>query len=225
VKEEMKQKDLEAQVPAGFLCYPVSQAADITAFRATLVPVGEDQKPMIEQTNEIVRVFNRVYGPVLKECEARIPGDKNIARLPGTDGGAKMGKSLGNAIYLADPANVLAKKVKGMYSDSKRLRIEDPGTVEGHPVFTYLDAFDPDAAGLEELKARYRQGGLGDGEVKKRLAGVLEDFLGPIRARREELAKDKGEVMRMLRAGTERARETTAAVMADVRRAMRIDYW
>lgn len=222
VKEEMRQKDMEVQVPAGFLCYPVSQAADITAFRATLVPVGEDQKPMIEQTNEIVRSFNRTYGLVLVECEAQIP---KVARLPGTDGSAKMSKSLNNAIYLGDPANVLAKKVKGMYSDSKRLSMDDPGTVEGHPVFTYLDAFDPDAAGLEELKAHYRRGGLGDGQVKKRLAEVLEAFLGPIRARREELAKDRGEVIRMLREGTERARETTAAVMADVRKAMRIDYW
>lgn len=222
VKEEMRQKGLEAQLPAGFLCYPVSQAADITAFRATLVPVGDDQKPMIEQTNEIVRSFNRIYGPTLVECAADIP---KVARLPGTDGSAKMSKSLGNAIYLGEPAASVAKKVKGMYSDSRRLSMEDPGTVEGHPVFTYLDAFDPDGAGLDELKARYRRGGVGDGEVKKRLLGVLEDFLAPIRARREELARDRGEVLRMLRAGTATARETTSSVMADVRRAMGIDYW
>jgi tryptophanyl-tRNA synthetase len=222
VKDEMRQKDMEVQVPAGFLCYPVSQAADITAFKATLVPVGDDQKPMIEQTNEIVRSFNRTYGPVLVECEAR---GGVIGRLPGTDGSAKMSKSLGNAIYLGDPANVLAKKVKGMYSDSRRLSMDEPGTVEGHPVFTYLDAFDPDPAGLEELKAHYRRGGLGDGQVKKRLAEVLEGFLGPIRARREDYARDRGEVIRLLREGTARARETTSAVMAEVRRAMRIDYW
>lgn len=225
VKEEMRQKDIEAQVPAGFLCYPVSQAADITAFRATLVPVGEDQKSMLEQTNEIVRSFNRLYGPVLVECEAKIPDKKELARLPGTDGKAKMSKSLGNAIFLGDPAAVVAKKVKGMYSDSRRTRMDDPGTVEGHPVFTFLEAFDPDVAGLEELKAHYRRGGLGDGTVKKRLQDVLEAFLGPMRARREEYARDPGEVMRILRTGTERARETTAAVLADVRRAMRIDYW
>jgi tryptophanyl-tRNA synthetase len=222
LKEEMREKRFEAQVPVGFFCYPVSQAADITGFRATLVPVGDDQKPMIEQTNEIVRSFNRTYAPVLVECEARIG---KVGRLPGTDGAAKMSKSLGNAIYLGDPANVLAKKVKGMYSDSRRLSPNDPGTVEGHPVFTYLDAFDPDGPGLEELKTRYRAGGLGDGEVKKRLHEVLETFLAPIRARREQLARDPGEVLRILRAGTDRARETTAAVMADVRRAMRIDYW
>jgi tryptophanyl-tRNA synthetase len=222
VKEEMKQKDLESQVPAGFLCYPVSQAADITAFKANLVPVGEDQKPMIEQTNEIVRSFNRIYGEVLVEAQAMIP---KTGRLPGTDGQAKMGKSLGNAIYLADPADVVARKVKTMYTDPNHLRVEDPGKVEGNPVFTYLDAFDPDTDRLEDMKAHYRRGGLGDVKVKKHLLEVLEAVLGPIRARREELARDRGEVMRLLAAGTARARETTSATLAEVRRAMRLDYF
>jgi tryptophanyl-tRNA synthetase len=222
VKEEMRQKDLEAQVPAGFLCYPVSQAADITAFKAHLVPVGEDQKPMIEQTVEIVRSFNRIYGEVLVEPEALIPP---IARLPGTDGQAKMGKSLGNAIYLSDPADVVAKKVKGMFTDPKHLRVEDPGTVEGNPVFTYLDAFDPDKEKVQELKDHYRRGGLGDTVVKRRLAEVLEAFLGPIRKRREDHAKDPAEVMRLLKEGTDKAREVTSTTLAAVRKAMRLDYW
>jgi tryptophanyl-tRNA synthetase len=222
VKEEMRQKDLEAQVPAGFLCYPVSQAADITAFKAHLVPVGEDQKPMIEQTVEIVRSFNRIYGEVLVEPEALIP---QIARLPGTDGQAKMGKSLGNAIYLSDPADVVAKKVRGMFTDPKHLRVEDPGTVEGNPVFTYLDAFDPDTEKVQGLKEHYQRGGLGDTVVKKRLAEVLEAFLGPIRKRREDYAKDPAEVMRLLKEGTDRARQVTASTLAQVRKAMHLDYW
>lgn len=222
VKEEMRQKDFEAQVPAGFLCYPVSQAADITAFKAHLVPVGEDQKPMIEQTVEIVRSFNRLYGEVLVEPEALVP---QIARLPGTDGQSKMGKSLGNAIYLSDSADVVAKKVRGMFTDPKHLRVEDPGTVEGNPVFTYLDAFDPDTEKVQGLKDHYRRGGLGDTVVKRRLAEVLEAFLGPIRKRREDYARDPAEVMRLLKEGTERAREVTSRTLSEVRKAMRLDYW
>lgn len=220
--DEAQLRELEAQVPAGFLCYPVSQAADITAFKANLVPVGEDQKPMIEQTVEIVRSFNRTYGEVLVEPEALIP---QIARLPGTDGQAKMGKSLGNAIYLSDPADVVAKKVKGMFTDPKHLRVEDPGTVEGNPVFTYLDAFDPDPEKVQGLKDHYRRGGLGDSVVKRRLAEVLEAFLGPIRKRREDYAKDPAEVMRLLKDGTDRARQVTASTLAQVRKAMHLDYW
>jgi tryptophanyl-tRNA synthetase len=219
---EAQLHELEAQVPAGFLCYPVSQAADITAFKAHLVPVGEDQKPMIEQTVELVRSFNRTYSEVLVEPEALIP---QIARLPGTDGQAKMGKSLGNAIYLSDPADVVAKKIKGMFTDPKHLRVEDPGTVEGNPVFTYLDAFDADTEKVQGLKDHYRRGGLGDSVVKKRLAEVLEGFLGPIRKRREDYAKDPAEVMRLLKDGTDRAREVTARTLADVRKAMHLDYW
>jgi tryptophanyl-tRNA synthetase len=222
VKEEMRQKDLEAQVPAGFLCYPVSQAADITGFKAHLVPVGEDQKPMIEQTVEIVRSFNRLYGEVLVEPEALIP---QIARLPGTDGQSKMGKSLGNAIFLSDSADVVAKKIKGMFTDPKHLRVDDPGTVEGNPVFTYLDAFDPDVEKVQGLKEHYQRGGLGDSVVKRRLAEVLEAFLGPIRKRREDYAKDPAEVMRLLKEGTERARQVTASTLAQVRNAMHLDYW
>lgn len=222
VKEEMRQKDFEAQVPAGFLCYPVSQAADITGFKAHLVPVGEDQKPMIEQTVEIVRSFNRIYGEVLVEPEALIP---QIARLPGTDGQSKMGKSLGNAIFLSDPADVVAKKVRGMFTDPKHLRVEDPGTVEGNPVFTYLDAFDPDTEKVQAMKEHYQRGGLGDTVVKRRLAEVLEAFLGPIRKRREDYARDPAEVLRLLKEGTERARQVTASTLAQVRKAMHLDYW
>jgi tryptophanyl-tRNA synthetase len=222
VKEEMRQKDFEAQVPAGFLCYPVSQAADITGFKAHLVPVGEDQKPMIEQTVEIVRSFNRIYGEILVEPEALIP---QIARLPGTDGQSKMGKSLGNAIFLSDSADIVAKKVRGMFTDPKHLRVEDPGTVEGNPVFTYLDAFDPDTEKVQGMKEHYQRGGLGDTVVKRRLAEVLEAFLGPIRKRREDYAKDPAEVLRLLKEGTDRARQVTASTLAQVRKAMHLDYW
>jgi tryptophanyl-tRNA synthetase len=220
VKDEMRQKGFDADVPAGFLVYPVSQAADITAFRADLVPVGEDQLPMIEQTAEIVRRFNRVYGggrAVLVEPEALIPP---IARLPGTDGSPKMGKSLGNAIFLSDPADVVAAKVRGMYTDPGHLRVEDPGRVEGNPVFAYLDAFDPDTAAVDELKRRYRAGGLGDVAVKRRLLDVLEAFLAPIRARRAEIAADRARVEEVLTRGTERGRAAAARTLADVRGVM-----
>lgn len=221
VKEEMRQKRFGADVPAGFLAYPVSQAADITAFRADLVPVGEDQVPMIEQTVEIVRRFNRTYGEVLVEPRALV---SRVARLPGTDGRSKMGKSLGNAIFLSDPADVVARKVQGMYTDPKHVRATDPGTVEGNPVFDYLDAFDPDARAVEELRRQYRAGGLGDTVVKRRLTEVLHALLAPIRARRDELARDPGAVMRILRDGTERGRGVARQTLAEVRRAMGLTY-
>ena len=217
VKEEMRQKGFDADVPAGFLVYPVSQAADITAFRADLVPVGDDQRPMVELTAEIVRRFNRVYRPVLVEPEALVPP---VGRLPGTDGGGKMGKSLGNAISLSDPADVVARKVMGMYTDPGHVRAADPGRVDGNPVFAYLDAFDPDPAAVEALKTRYRAGGLGDVAVKRRLVDVLEAFLAPIRARRAELAADPARVADLLRAGTARGRAVARRTLADVRDAM-----
>jgi tryptophanyl-tRNA synthetase len=223
VKQEILQKGYGESVPAGFMVYPVSQAADITAFGADLVPVGEDQKPMIEQTNEIVRHFNRIYKTdVLKEVEAMIP---KMARLPGIDGKAKMSKSLGNAIFLSDPADVVAKKVKGMYTDPKHLRVEDPGQVEGNPVFDYLEAFDPDREKLQSLKDYYLRGGLGDSVVKKHLLDVLEAFLLPIRTRREQLAKDTSSIMAMLANGTERARVVAANTRSRVRKAMCLDYF
>ena len=220
VRDEMRQKGFDADLPAGFLVYPVSQAADITAFQADLVPVGDDQLPMIEQTVEIVRRFNRVYGggrTVLVEPDALIPP---IARLPGTDGGGKMGKSLGNAIYLSDAADVVAAKVRGMYTDPGHLRVTDQGRVEGNPVFAYLDALDPDAAAVDELKRRYRAGGLGDVAVKRRLLDVLEAFLAPIRSRRAEIAGDPALAEDVLARGTERGRAVAARTLADVRTAM-----
>jgi tryptophanyl-tRNA synthetase len=222
VKQEIVQKGYGESVPAGFMIYPVSQSADITAFKADIVPVGEDQLPMIEQANEIVRHFNRIYKcDVLVECKAVIP---KMARLPGTDGKAKMSKSLGNCIYLGDSADTVAKKVKGMYTDSGHLRVEDPGKVEGNPVFTYLDVFDPDTAGLEEMKAHYQRGGLGDSVVKKRLLDVLQAFLEPIRKKREEYAKDPAQVMNILLKGTDRANAVASETLQQVRNAMRLDY-
>lgn len=223
VKTEIQQKNMGDTVTAGFLMYPISQAADITCVQANFVPVGEDQLPMIEQTNEIVRAFNRIYNTdVLKEAEGYVP--KVGGRLPGTDGQAKMGKSLGNAIYLSDSADVVAQKVKGMYTDPNHIRVSDPGKVEGNPVFTYLDVFDPDTAAVAELKAHYQRGGLGDSVVKKRLLEVLEAFLAPIRERRQEFAKDPQAVMQLLKAGTARTREVTAQTMEKVRQAMLLDY-
>ncbi len=222
VKDEMKQKGFVGNVPAGFLMYPVSQAADITAFQADLVPVGEDQLPMIEQTAEIVRRFNATYEPVLVEPRPLIP---KIARLPGTDGRSKMSKSLGNAIFLSDSSDVVAKKVRAMYTDPEHIHAEDPGTVEGNPVFNYLDAFDPDSRAVGELKQRYRGGGLGDVAVKKRLAEVLESFLTPIRTKRARYAEDPSQIMRILREGTERGRTVASHTLARVRKAMRLDYF
>lgn len=222
VKQEIVQKGYGENIPAGFMVYPISQAADITAFGAELVPVGEDQLPMIEQTNEIVRHFNRIYQTdVLVECQALIP---QIARLIGTDGKAKMGKSLKNCIYLSDPPDVLTAKVKGMYTDPDHLRVEDPGKVEGNPVFAYLDAFDPDLETVQALKEHYQKGGLGDAIVKKRLLEVLQAFLEPIRKRREEYAKDKMAVMQIAMEGTKRASAAADLTLQKVREVMCLNY-
>ena len=223
VKAEIVQKGFGEAVPAGFMVYPVSQAADITAFKANLVPVGEDQIPMIEQTNEIVRHFNTTYKKeVLVRTEAMVP---KHARLPGIDGGAKMSKSLGNCIYLSDESGAIKKKVMKMPSDPNHTEVEKPGNVEACIPFTYLDAFDPDQKKVQELKEEYSRGGLGDGTVKKYLNEVLQTFLEPIRKRREEFAKDPQEVMNILQKGTEVARVTTAATLSDVRSAMGINYF
>ena len=223
VKQEIIQKGFGESVPAGFMTYPISQAADITAFKATLVPVGEDQRPMIEQTNEVVRAFNRTYQTdVLVEAKALIP---KIARLPGIDGQAKMGKSLNNAIYLSDTEDQVIKKVKKMYTDPNHLRVEDPGKVEGNPVFCYLDAFGTDSQKIQELKDHYQRGGLGDSVVKKYLLEVLLEFLEPIQKRRAVFEKDPNEVMEILRTGTERANETASQTLSEVRSAMGIDYF
>lgn len=230
VKEEIKQKGLEKSLPVGFFVYPVSQAADITAFGAHLVPVGEDQLPMIEQTQEIVDRFNKVYPPrqgvgagkkILVRPEAMIA---ETPRLPGVDGKAKMSKSLNNAIYLKDPEKAIEEKVMKAYTDPGHVRKEDPGTVEGNVVFTYLDVFDPDKEEVEKLKEQYKQGGLGDVELKNRLAGVLKEFIAPIRKRREEFAKDPAEVMKIVRRGTEQGRERASQTLEDVKKAMFLDY-
>ena len=204
------------------MVYPVSQAADITAFKADIVPVGDDQQPMIEQTVEIVRKFNRIYNcDVLVEPQALIP---KMARLPGIDGGAKMSKTLNNAIYLSEPEDSLVKKVKRMYTDPNHLRVEDPGQVEGNPVFTYLDLFDTDKTKLQEMKDHYSRGGLGDVIVKKRLLEMLSAFLEPIRKRRQELEKDPKEVMKILFKGTQEAREKASKTLKEMKKAMGIDY-
>jgi len=222
VKQEILQKGFGESVPAGFMTYPISQAADITAFKATLVPVGEDQRPMIEQTNEVVRAFNRTYNTdVLVEAQALIP---KIARLPGIDGQAKMSKSLGNAIYLSDPPDQVSKKVKKMYTDPNHLRVEDPGKVEGNPVFSYLDAFGTDLDKIQELKAHYERGGLGDSVVKKYLLEVLLEFLEPIQKRRAAYETQLEGIMDILRKGTEKANETASKTLSAVRAAMGIDY-
>ncbi len=223
VKLEIQQKGYGEEVPAGFMVYPISQAADITAFKANLVPVGDDQIPMIEQTIEIVRKFNRIYKTdVLVEPEILTSA---IARLPGLDGRAKMSKSLGNAIFFADDADSVSKKVKGMYTDPGHLRVEDPGKVEGNPVFTYLDAFGTDKTNIEELKDHYQRGGLGDSSVKKYLLEVLQAFLEPIRERRKELAKDPKQIMEMLHRGTEVAIAAADKTLHDVRKSMGINYF
>ncbi len=221
-------------IPVGFFTYPISQASDITAFRATTVPAGQDQEPMIEQTREIVHKFNAVYGPTLVEPEILLPENAVCMRLPGTDGKAKMSKSLGNCIYLSDSAEELRKKVMGMYTDPDHLRIDDPGKVEGNTVFTYLDAFCcpehfakylPDYQSLDELKAHYRRGGLGDVKVKKFLIAILNETLEPIRQRRAYFEEHIGDVYEMLRAGSESARKVAAQTLHDVRNAMRINYF
>ncbi len=222
VKTEIKQKGFGENVPAGFLIYPVHQAADITVVKGQLVPVGEDQLPMIEQTNEIVRTFNRLYKTkVLVEAEAMV---SHVPRLPGTDGKAKMGKSLGNAIFLSDPADVVAKKVMGMYTDPDHVRVEDPGKIEGNTVFMYLDVFDPDKQAVTALKEQYQRGGLGDVKVKKYLIEVLNNFLEPIRARRREYAQDMAHVRSIVLEGTEKTLAVAQVTMDQVRQATGINY-
>ena len=235
--------DNKAGTPVGFFCYPISQAADITAFQATTVPVGEDQEPMLEQTREIVRKFNAVYGPTLVEPEILLPENSACLRLPGTDGKAKMSKSLGNCIYLSDPADVVWEKVRGMYTDPGHLQVSDPGKVEGNPVFTYLDAFSRpehferfadcfhgkkvsfDFRNLDEVKAQYRAGGLGDMMVKAFLNAVLNDVLEPMRVRRKALEQDLPYVYEVLRKGSEVARAAAAETLAAVKRSMKINYF
>lgn len=220
VKSEIVQKQMEESLPAGFLTYPVSQAADILAFRADLVPVGEDQNPMIEQTNEIARRFNHIYKTnCLKEVKPLIG---SVGRLVGIDGKSKMSKSGGNAIYLSDSYDVLKAKVQKMYTDPGHLRVADPGKVEGNVVFEFLDAFDPDKAKVSELKDHYRAGGLGDGVLKQRLLAILEEVIAPIRRQREIYQADMGEVSRLLRAGSDVARERAAVTLGEVRKSMRL---
>lgn len=215
IKSEIHMRGFERDIPAGFLCYPVAQAADITAFKATVVPVGEDQIPMIEQTNEIVRRLNRQIGrELLPECKALL---SNMSRLPGFDGKAKMSKSLGNTIVLDASDKDIKKAVNAMYTDPNHLRIEDPGQVEGNVVFTYLDAFDTNKEELEELKAHYRRGGLGDGTVKKRLEGILKELIGPIRERRAELQKDPDYIMDVLRQGTQKCQVITQQTLDEIK--------
>ena len=223
VKEEIRQRGFERDIPAGFLTYPASQAADITAFKASLVPVGEDQIPMIEQTNEIVRKFNRMYNcDILVEAKALVP---EIGRLPGIDGKAKMSKSLGNTINLGATADEIRAAVKQVYTDPLHLRVQDPGHLEGNVAFMYLDAFDSEKDALAEMKAHYVRGGLGDSIVKKRLEVVLQEMLAPIRERREALAQDKGYVMQVLKDGTMKAREVAAKTADEVRAALGLSYF
>lgn len=222
VKQEINQKKFGESVPAGFMTYPISQAADITAFKANLVPVGEDQLPMIEQTNEIVRAFNRMYHTdALVEAKAFIP---KIARLPGIDGQAKMGKSLNNAIFLSDSVDQVSKKVKKMYTDPNHLRIEDPGKVEGNPVFAYLDAFDSNIKKVSELKDHYQKGGLADSLLKKYLLEVLLAFLEPIQKRRSEYEKDPEGVMDIVKKGSQEANRVASQTLVEVRRSMYLNY-
>ena len=234
VKTEIKMRNFEANIPLGFFCYPVSQAADITLFKATTVPVGEDQEPMLEVTRELVRRFNQTYAPVLVEPEIMLPENATARRLPGTDGKEKMSKSLGNCIYLSDSADDVWQKVRSMYTDPDHLRVDDPGKVEGNAVFTYLDAFCtdahfaqywPDYQNLDELKEHYRRGGLGDMKCKKFLNSILNEMLEPMRLRRQELQKDIPEIFNILKKGTEKAQETEAQTMDEERKAMRIDYF
>ena len=234
VKAEIQQKKFESSIPVGFFCYPISQAADITAFRATTVPAGEDQMPMIEQCKEIVHKFNSVYGETLTEPEIVLPTNQACLRLPGIDGKAKMSKSLGNCIYLSDESDEIKKKVKSMYTDPNHLRVEDPGKVEGNPVFIYLDAFSkpehfaeylPDYQNLDELKAHYTRGGLGDVKVKKFLNNVLQEELAPIRERRKMWEQRIPDVYDILKAGTEVAEKKAAETLHDVRAAMQINYF
>ena len=234
VKAEIQLRNFETSIPVGFFTYPISQAADITAFKATTVPVGEDQLPMIEQTREIVRKFNDVYGETLVEPDAMLPTEASARRLPGIDGGAKMSKSLGNCIYLSETSADLKTKVMSMFTDPDHIKVSDPGKIEGNTVFTYLDAFArdehfaeylPDYANLDELKAHYQRGGLGDVKVKKFLLAVLEETLAPIRQRRAEYQRDIAGVYDILKKGSEAAREVAAQTLSDVRASMKINYF
>lgn len=234
VKTEIQMRGFESSIPVGFFTYPISQAADITAFRATTVPAGEDQKPMIEQATEIVRRFNYIYGETLVEPSIMLPNNAACLRLPGTDGKAKMSKSLGNCIYLSETADEVQKKVMSMYTDPEHIHVADPGHIEGNTVFTYLDAFCRpehferywnEYANLDEVKAHYQRGGLGDMKVKRFLNNILQEELEPIRARRKEYEKDIPAIYDMLKKGCEEAREVATQTLADVRRAMKIDYF
>jgi len=234
VKAEIQLRNFEASIPVGFFCYPISQASDITAFKATTVPVGEDQLPMLEQTKEIVHKFNSVYGDTLIEPDILLPDNAACLRLPGTDGKAKMSKSLGNCIYLSDTEKDVKTKIMSMYTDPEHLRVEDPGHIEGNTVFTYLDAFSrqehfaeylPEYQNLDELKDHYKRGGLGDVKVKKFLNKVIEEELAPIRARRAEYEKDIEGVYEILKAGSEKAQSVAAATLDDVKNAMKINYF
>ncbi|MFR8673952.1 MAG: tryptophan--tRNA ligase [Lachnospiraceae bacterium] len=234
VKAEIQMRNFEASIPVGFFCYPISQAADITAFRATSVPVGEDQMPMIEQCKEIVHKFNSVYGETLTEPKIVLPSNQACLRLPGIDGKAKMSKSLGNCIYLSDESEDIRTKIMSMFTDPNHLRVEDPGNVEGNPVFLYLDAFSrpehfeeflPDYKNLDELKDHYQRGGLGDVKVKKFLNNVIQSELEPIRNRRKMWEKNLPDVYDILKKGSAAARETAAKTLDDVRHSMRIDYF
>ena len=234
VKTEIKMRNFEANLPMGFFCYPVSQAADITAFKATTIPAGEDQEPMIELTRELARRFNQVYSEVLVEPNILLPENATARRLPGTDGKEKMSKSLGNCIYLSDDADTVWKKVKSMYTDPTHVNLNDPGHVEGNAVFTYLDAFStdqdfadfwPEFNNLDELKAAYTHGGIGDMKCKKLLNSVINRMLDPIRERRHTFEQDIPEIFNLLKKGSEQARETAAQTMDEVRRAMQIDYF
>ncbi len=223
VKNEIKQKNFGTGIPVGFFIYPISQAADITLFKANLVPVGTDQLPMIEQTNDIVKKFNNIYKPVFPIAKGLVP--KDAGRLPGIDGKAKMGKSLGNAIYLSDDADTINKKVMGMFTDPDHLRVEDPGKIEGNTVFTYLDHFSTDKKMVAELKEHYQRGGLGDVKVKKYLNEVLQEILKPIREKRENFAKDPAEIKNIIKQGTEKARQVATKTIKEVREAMKLNYF
>ena len=234
VKSEIQMRNFETSIPVGFFTYPISQTADITAFRATTVPVGEDQEPMLEQAREIVRRFNFLYGDTLTEPEILLPDNSACLRLPGTDGKAKMSKSLGNCIYLSDEADEVQKKIMSMFTDPDHLRVQDPGKIEGNTVFTYLDAFSrpehferylPDYPNLAELKAHYQRGGLGDVKVKRFLNAIMQEELTPIRERRKEFEKDIPSIYEMLKNGCEVARATAADTLSDVKNAMKINYF
>ena len=233
VKSEIKQKNYEMSIPTGFLCYPISQASDITAFKANIIPVGNDQLPMIEQTNEIVRSFNRIYQETLVECEAILSENELEQRLPGIDGNAKMSKSLDNGIYLSDSSEEVYKKVMNMYTDSNHIRVEDPGQIEGNMVFTYLDIFGNDSqikkysefSSLEEMKNKYREGGLGDVKIKKVLYEVLEELLEPFREKRRYYEENMNEVEKIIKAGTVKARNKASQTLKEVKKAIGINYF